>query len=208
MTDEDVDSQPARNPAPEPSTAEWDLRLKKYAVLVSVLALFTSASSALAAFLSWRTSQSSLELAHSVADKSGARLEVAESIRLEGQCPDLKAVVRVRNVGHLSGDVTNLQIYFVPLADPDRSGMIGFRTFGPVTVLPQTLEQIEVPFDCEPLIVHGLYNIDPKAMLPMVKAGIDTKFKLWVHPTYAVMNADDNLKHYPISNIFIPSDYP
>lgn len=172
--------------------AALDVRLRKYAIGISAVALVPAVLSALAAWGSLTTARSAIELQRSTAAASGAQLEVVESMYVKGACngsPDrLRAVVGVRNIGHLRGYVTGLRINLVPPNVVDSVG-IGLKTYSPIGVDPQSVTYIELPLDCGEITTHGLNAADAQALNEkLAESIIDHNFDWYVIPTYVVMD--------------------
>lgn len=170
-------------------TAAWDHRIKKYAVLISVLALIPSAASAAAAFMSWRTAQASLELARSVADKSGAQLEIDETMLFEGNCDDpakpLVAAIGVRNAGHLPGRVTGLALNLYTPHVSAYSQTIGIRHYDPgILVDAQGFTYIDVPLLC--LNLSEFRHVGQNTLVDLVDSVWEGSSIWTVSPTFSV----------------------
>jgi hypothetical protein len=178
-------------------------RLKKYTVLISAVALTASFASAFAAVMSWRTASASLELARSVADKSGARLEVDGTIYLRGDCDDPGkppvATIGVRNVGHLSGSV--IQLILNLYASPDGGSrfpqVMGLTSHNlRVYIDPQDQAYVDAPLICSNLQQFGLAVPDT---LSKVRQSVSDNSNTWtVLPTYAVMDQAEQYVSYRI----------
>ncbi|HET6733521.1 hypothetical protein [Mycobacterium sp.] len=182
-------------------------RIKKYAVIISVLALVPSAASAAAALMAWRTAQASLELAHSVADESGAKLEIDDTILFKGGCesPDrpLVAAVGVRNAGHLPGGVTGLAVFLRSprVSEYGYSKAIVSGHFDPViNVEPQSITYIDLQVTCNNLPAEFRY-IGKNTLGELIDSVNDHGDTWTVLPEYAVANNRIEPQHISLALI-------
>ncbi|MUM17779.1 hypothetical protein FZI91_14695 [Mycobacterium sp. CBMA271] len=125
-------------------------------IFISVVALLAPTSSAVAAFLSWRTAQASEAVTRHAADTAGSILTINPIARLTGMCgadyDPLHIEVSVQNYGRLAGRILNLRL-FVWMITPDgyRSTVVASAHSGPVEVAAMDSATASLQIDCDGL---------------------------------------------------------